>query len=746
MSLARAYLRSGAFRDTESQARTAIDEVGDAGVEAGIVLVLSLYKQGRIEEAWVMRSGIAETSDLELSTELQLVDAQMLIGAGKLQECLDRFAAVGDKESESIHELRLRGLLALCSARLNNPGIARERLERNTREAARFGWAEDLADSMMDLALLDRIEGHWSRADGLLLQARDTYRGLGIVRKYVKATLNLGLQRLWRGHLTFAEEAFREAIRLSVETGDSAIEATARADRGLALVRLGRTLEARAELAKSLRLCRRQASPRRTAIALEYTGELHLASREYGRAAFALRRSLVIANRIAPDGDIVPEVLRRQAEVALALGDFDGALRLAKDAAARADRYGDRYEHATALRVQGQALWAQNQKAPGQELLRSALAILEELGETFERDRILAALGELDEIPTEDPSSTPFAPNDSPTVSSSPLDRQQIREIARRHGLFGSSRRLLDVMREAFQVSSLEIPVLILGETGTGKELLARAIHDMGRWSRGPMVAFNCATCPSDLLDAELFGHTRGAYTGAVSSRTGLVRAAQGGILFLDEIGELRQESQARLLRFLDSGEVRSLGSDETARVPVRIVAATHVDLEDRIRRNRFRRDLYFRLAGLRLVLPPLRERRSDIRELIARFTDEARRVIRPGFAGLGEAAILAMEKAPWPGNIRQLKSDILRLAALTPDGVLVNSWKPSGIDLLSELQEELSDPAAILRDAEELTRLLSKYGGRVADVASALHVSRGHVYRLLKRHGIRVKAIPPTD
>jgi DNA-binding NtrC family response regulator len=739
--VARAYLDSGAVRDAETVARRILSEGTCSNPEALLILAQCLLLQGRIREVDEIRPTLLTPTNPRLLAELQILDAQLMIHRGDFSQCLRAFDEISRAPACMIEHVKLSSLVAQCFARLDNLQMARQTLDRTVEDAERLGWSEGIADGLTSLALLDRTEGHWSRADGLLLQARETYRTLGLSRKYIKATLNLGLQRLWCGHLTFAEEALREAVRLSIQTGDAAIEATARADRGLALVRLGRTAEARVELSKSLRLCRRQASPRRTAIALEYTGELHLACGNNARATGALRRALAIANRIAPDGDIVPEVLRRQAEVALAVAAPDDALRIATDAAERAERYGDRYERATALRVQGQALYALEREVEGEKLLRFALTILEELGETFERDRILAILGELDTEPADPAFAEPLPTdpqNPRPADSERPLYHSEIRRIARRHGLFGSSRKLMDVMREAYQVASLDIPILIQGETGTGKELLAQAIHQMGRWSKGPLVAFNCATCPSDLLDAELFGHKRGAYTGATSNRTGLVRSAEGGTLFLDEIGELREESQARLLRFLDSGEVRSLGSDETVRVKVRILAATHVNLEKRVDARRFRRDLYFRLTGLRLVIPPLRERRSDIRLLIARFTDEARDTIRPGFAGLGEAALRAMEQAWWPGNVRQLKAEVMRLAALTPSGKLVNDWSQPSLGRSPEHHVSPQDAALVLSDPVRLSKMLMSYEGRVADVATALGVSRGHVYKILKLHGLR--------
>ena len=298
---------------------------------------------------------------------------------------------------------------------------------------------------------------------------------------------------------------------------------------------------------------------------------------------------------------------------------------------------------------------------------------------------------------------------------------------------------MIDLIREVAQVATLDIPVLIQGETGTGKELLAKAVHDLSGRRRGPLVAFNCATCPADLLDSELFGYVRGAFTGANADRKGLVRTAEGGTLFLDEIGEMRDESQARLLRLLDSGEVRPLGSDRTGRVDLRIVAATHVDLEDRIRLKQFRRDLYFRLAGIRLVIPPLRDRAEDIRDLIEHFCAEIRQKASTSFAGLSPRVVRAMEQYSWPGNIRQLRSEIYRCAALAEPGVPVRTWSPpdrmeSQDSLLPQRESE-----AILSDPDRFAQLFREFEGDVRSFARLLGISRGHVYRLVKRHGFTI-------
>jgi DNA-binding NtrC family response regulator/tetratricopeptide (TPR) repeat protein len=746
-ALAKVYLESGAYREAEAYARKSLLTAAVSSGVAKILLAETLWRQGRQQEAVSVREGIEPSGDLDLQAELRALDSRLLVESGNYRECLAQFGLYYLKPASCTGDIRVQENIAQCYSRLDDLGKARNALEWVVTESQRLGCPQSEARALMHIALLDRTEGHWPAAEQRLLKARSSFARLGLFRSYVLATLNLGLQRLWQGQLRSADETLSEAARLAAEMGDIRVESTARADRGLALVRLRQLSEARTELSQALRLARRQASPRRVAIALEYTGELHLAAGEYDRAWATLSRALAIANRIAPEGDIVPEVLRRLAEVALGRDDAEESLRLADDAVGRANRLGDKYECATAIRVRGQALLKLGKGQEGKDLLRSALAVFMELGEIFERDRILALLGEKVDhaLPAHAGCESPLARQAAPAVHRSrraedPLQPEELQSLLLRHGMIGSSRTLKDVMRQAALVAPIQLPVLIQGETGTGKELLARAVHVMGTPPSSPFVAFNCATCPSDLLDAELFGHARGAFTGATQGRDGLVRSAQGGTLFLDEIGELREESQARLLRLLDSGEVRPLGSDHAMRVQVRIIAATHADLKERIRVRRFRPDLFFRLAGVRLVLPPLRERPEDIRELVEHFVGELRK-IHPKFAGFSESALRALETFSWPGNVRQLKMEVERIAALTEPGHLVRKWVPLDSETPTSRRlpamMEPEEAVKVLRDPSRLLSLLRQCDGQIVVAARVLGRSRSQIYRIFKEHGI---------
>jgi two-component system response regulator AtoC len=238
-----------------------------------------------------------------------------------------------------------------------------------------------------------------------------------------------------------------------------------------------------------------------------------------------------------------------------------------------------------------------------------------------------------------------------------------------RFGMIGDSAPMQAVYTLIEKVAPTDVPVLVLGETGTGKELVAQALHSSSRRAGGPFVAVNCAAVPAGLLEAELFGHKRGAFTGAVADREGQFAAAHKGTLLLDEVGDMPLEMQAKLLRALQEGEVRRVGDNKVRKVDVRVVAATHRDLLAMSAAGQFREDLYYRLGVVRIELPSLAERGADVawiaRALVARLGPE---VGRPALR-LDDDALAALQAAAWPGNVRQLSNELRRAVALQPPG-----------------------------------------------------------------------------
>ncbi|KIP90477.1 MULTISPECIES: sigma-54 dependent transcriptional regulator [Pseudomonas] len=256
-------------------------------------------------------------------------------------------------------------------------------------------------------------------------------------------------------------------------------------------------------------------------------------------------------------------------------------------------------------------------------------------------------------------------------------------------GIIGSSPAMLELYSKIRKVSPTDSNVLVQGESGTGKELVARALHNLSKRAKAPLISVNCAAIPETLIESELFGHEKGAFTGASASRAGLVEAADGGTLFLDEIGELPLEAQARLLRVLQEGEIRRVGSVQSQKVDVRLIAATHRDLKTLSKTGQFREDLYYRLHVIALKLPPLRERGSDVLEIARAFL--LRQSTRMGRTDLhfGPDAEQAIHHYSWPGNVRELENAIERSVILC-DGSTINA-DLLGIDI--EL-EDLDDDA----------------------------------------------------
>lgn len=299
------------------------------------------------------------------------------------------------------------------------------------------------------------------------------------------------------------------------------------------------------------------------------------------------------------------------------------------------------------------------------------------------------------------------------------------------------------------------IPVVIEGETGTGKEVLAESIHDMGPRASGPFVVFDCTACPPNLLEVELFGHERGAFTGAIGQRKGVFEQAHGGTLFIDEIGELDADLQPKLLRFLESGEIQPLG-ERPQHVDVRIVAATNARLEELVRAGRFREDLFYRLNVVSLTIPPLRERREEIPTLVNHFlTMHAKQAGKP-IPQLTPKALECLSAYEWPGNVRQLTNELKRVVALSEDDELVDvthlapnvrtstpTLPPTHGDR-SYCSVWLDRPLQQIHDDIEraaITRAMERNGNNQVAVAAALGITRKGLY--LKRQRLEL-ATPP--
>jgi two-component system response regulator GlrR len=296
------------------------------------------------------------------------------------------------------------------------------------------------------------------------------------------------------------------------------------------------------------------------------------------------------------------------------------------------------------------------------------------------------------------------------------------------------------LLREAWLVAQSEASVLIRGESGTGKELLAQAIHRASKRSAQPLVPVNCTAIPDQLFEAELFGHEKGAFTGAAQARQGLVRAADKGTLFLDEIGDMPLAFQAKLLRMLQQREVRAVGSTQTHPVDVRIISATHQDLEAAIANKTFREDLYYRLNVVTLEIPPLEQRREDIPlladHLLVRARSDAQNTL-VNVSGFSKEAMELMMAAPWPGNVRQLRNVVDQCVVLATAPLIPASL----VERALRRKEKTFLPFAEARDHFEfdyLTQLLEMTEGNVAQAARLAGRNRSEFYKLLHKHDLQ--------
>ena len=343
----------------------------------------------------------------------------------------------------------------------------------------------------------------------------------------------------------------------------------------------------------------------------------------------------------------------------------------------------------------------------------------------------------------------PFEVDELLVVASRALDHQRLRTEHRyliserdaefnHYGLVGRSRRMEEVIRTAEVVAKSRSTVLIMGETGTGKEMVARAIHYHSGQREMPLIKVNCAAIPETLLESELFGHVRGAFTGATTSKRGKFALADGGTIFLDEIGTMSPTLQSKLLRVIQEREFESLGSERTQKVDVRVIAATNRDLQQMVADGRFQEDLYYRLHVIPIHIPPLRERREDIPVLVEHFMQKHAQRAGKRIEGLAPGVMQALQASDWPGNVRELENTMERAVVLSqtaiigPDAVRilsVNSTPPVGLPSLN-LRQNLD-----WTERETVRRALESSDGVKKDAAEAMGLTQRALSYYLAKH-----------
>ncbi|MEN3366130.1 MAG: hypothetical protein V7606_3404 [Burkholderiales bacterium] len=381
--------------------------------------------------------------------------------------------------------------------------------------------------------------------------------------------------------------------------------------------------------------------------------------------------------------------------------------------------------------------WASRlERAEIEKLLRQSNALRDEVMQLSHKERFIKAAGS-------EPEPVDLSPGDRRRAL---LARSFVFE-----GTFGDNPKLLDALEIAEKAAPTDLPVLIDGESGTGKELMAKVIHANGSRSDKPYISVNCGAIPDNLLESELFGHKKGAFTGAANDRKGKFESAHKGTIFLDEIGELPLAGQVKLLRVLQSHEIQRVGSDETISVDARIVAATNKNLRRLIQEGTFREDLFYRLSVIHLTLPPLRDRTDEIPLLIAYYCDEAAETLKRRPIKMSPRLRDFLLNYPYPGNIRELRNLLYRISCLAGDTAElahlpedIRPKAPASIAVTdAAAPASLSDAKRAASDEAEkafLERGLQEVGGTVAELARRCDMNRSHLQMLLKKHGIHSK------
>ena len=726
--------------------------------------VLCLRRQGRHADA--AARGLAAlhslsssvTASVRVPLQLEVVDAltkQSRYDEARVlaQQALEAARPLGDPRLLG-RTLASTGILWM---RLGDWLLARESLEEARSYAVQVGDEQRLANLHATLGILHKNLCEWAIAVHHLRDALARDRRLGRFAKVANRLQNLGIVYLKSGEWAKAHDCFVEARQIFRQVGDQDGLVETSLCLGMHARLVGRYDDAQKLLSDGLERALGSGWAREEALAREFLGDVAFDRGDAKRAIESYRAALAIGERIAPTGDIVTEVLRRLGEAYLAVGDVAAA----KDAIDRCRKVcgllDDRYEGAVLHRVTGLLHAASGEREAAIHEWQTGVNLLGEMGERYERGRVLFLLAQHVTDPVEARklsyrASACFAEvgaenalaavekwlheRGSAGESVPQADPRRPRLAARRQaekaGLVGVSKGLSRVLDLVDRASRTDLTVIVVGQTGTGKELVARAIHERGDRAGRPFLPVNCGALRSDLALSQLFGHRRGAFTGAHTEGMGLVEAAHTGTLFLDEVGELPLDVQVTLLRFLERGDYIRLGETTVRHADVRVIGATHVDLRRAVAEGRFRADLFYRLYEIEISLPPLAERKEDILPLVHHFLR-----MYAGDSGprLSPEAASLLTGYPWPGNIRELENCIRRALALRGEGPVLEAD-----DLVVHLDQLPTGDFTVtdsLDERSELLAALDRAGGNKSRAADLLGVSRKTLYSRMRRLGI---------
>lgn len=724
----------------------------------------------------------------EQRVQFRIVEAAILWQLNRVEESVEKLLQI---RSELLRGPDSR-LLAICTLELSSAEIFRGAL-RSARtyvmeaivSSRRAGNSFVEAMALDNLARIDKFACRWAAAEESVKAAIEIHEHRGYRLQAHIARRAYAIVAWKRGRLSEALSIAEDGIGEARQLGYTVHEWFSSLLKGMVLLHLGGFAAARAAFTSDSNWRVPRAQSRTSLLTCEFLGDLELENGNALEAQVLYDEAWTMAMALVPHGDIVAELRRRRAECQLLVGNPKVAYDEVLSGLEHCRRLGDRYEEAATYRVLALSAGAlgRNEEAKGWfeqgfaffddietpyewgklwlaygdwlsdprsgsfadsrgalEAYRAAEDHFNQIGSEFRREQAAQKSAALARSVTESVSRLVGDESNMAHPAGRPLRRPRGAAELRSRGEWAQStfklitrnKQVLDLLSEVEKLAVSQTPILVLGESGTGKELIAEGAHRLSARS-GRFMAINCGAIPRDMVESELFGHVAGAFTGATRDKAGLLEACVGGTAFLDEVGEMPPDLQAKLLRFLESGEVRQVGSNRRAIVDTLVIAATNRDRAALESGDRFRADLYYRLAHAVVVLPPLRKRGDDIDLLVshflAQFCAEYKKDIR-----LSDSARNRLVAYSWPGNVRQLRAAMRRVVVLATENHPVG---PEALDL-----NEAEVPATLSQELEQaekrrIIEAIAQSRGVRAEAARILGMSRTTMLGKMKRYGI---------